>query len=155
MVNRYWHEAIFEDCQKHATELIKSLGFEGMKQYWNHSLEEEAAGYVMKVTDSIYRIDMHTCPSKGFLISNGLCQYHDYCDHCMGWVNPLMKEAGFVIDHEHDHQGHCWWEFRKAGDPAPLTPPGGLGDDDVRLKPSWNEKTVQVFKRETGKSEEA
>ena len=72
------------------------VGIEGMKRYWAHTLEEEAAVYVNTFTDDVYRIDMHDCPSKGFLIRNGLVQYRDYCDHCMGWVGPVMQKAGFV-----------------------------------------------------------
>ena len=50
---------------------------------------------------------MHECPSKGFLIQNGLVQYRDYCDHCMGWIGPVMLKAGFVVDHEHNHLGNA------------------------------------------------
>ena len=56
-----------------------------------------------------------------FLLRNGLEQYRDYCDHCMGWIGPVMKGAGFVVDHEHNHCGQCWWEFRRASDPSEPT----------------------------------
>jgi hypothetical protein len=81
---------------------------------------------------------MHECPSKGFLIRNGLLQYSDYCDHCMGWIGPMMKEAGFVIDHEHNHCGQCWWEMRRKENTTPASAPGELsGESDVRLRPGW------------------
>ena len=86
----------------------------------------------------MFRIDMHDCPSKGFLILNDLASYQDYCDHCMGWIGPMMREAGFAIDHEHNHQGQCWWEIRPAGSPVEPSATGGLaGRHDVRLRPSW------------------
>lgn len=145
LVRDYWTEAIAGDSQRHARERIVGGGIEGMKEYWGHTLAEEAAGYVMTVTDDVFRIDMHDCPSKGFLIRNGLVQYRDYCDHCMGWIGPLMKEAGFVIDHEHNHRGQCWWEIRKASDPAVPGGPGGLsGAEDVRLRMDWSDKSSVI-----------
>lgn len=151
LVRDYWREAIARDSQRHAAALIGALGFEGMKRYWAHTLEEEAAGYVNTVTDDVFRIDMHDCPSKGFLIRNGLVQYRDYCDHCMGWIGPVMKEAGFVIDHEHNHQGQCWWEMRRAEDTSPPGVPGALaGDSDVRLREDWKRAgALDVYSRAT------
>lgn len=119
LVRAYWLEAISEDSQRHARELIIGKGIDGMKEYWGHTLAEEAAGYRLTTTENSARIDMHDCPSKGFLIRNGLEQYADYCDHCMGWIGPMMKDAGFVIDHQHNHAGQCWWVIRRPnGVPA-------------------------------------
>jgi hypothetical protein len=146
LVREYWDVAIHRDSQRHASELIVGQGIEGMKKYWAHTLAEEAAGYFCTSTDALYRIDMHECPSKGFLISNGLAQYHDYCDHCLGWIGPLMREAGFVIDHEHNHRGQCWWEMRRAAD---ATAPLAVGDvpNDVRLRADWLSEEMDVFRR--------
>src|SRR6185436_17989760 len=106
--------------------------------YWGQTLDHEAAGYAITSTEEVFRIDMHDCPSKGFLLRNGLEQYRDYCDHCMGWIGPLMGEAGFVIDHEHNHCGQCWWEMRKKDDPAPPSEIGEVsGVKDVRAAPNW------------------
>lgn len=109
-----------------------------MKKYWAHTLDHEAAGFAITHRDDVIRIDMHECPSKGFLLRNGLAQFPDYCDHCMGWIGPLMKDAGFVIDHEHNHHGQCWWEMRSRSNPAPPSAPAELsGKQDVRLRPDW------------------
>lgn len=138
LVEEYWCKAISEDSQRHAAELILGKGIEGMKEYWGHTLAEEAAGYTSAATENTYRIDMHQCPSKGFLLHNKLEQYHDYCDHCIGWIGPLMERAGYVIDHEHNHRGQCWWGIRKASDPSPPAAIGELpGTNDVRLRPDW------------------
>ena len=149
LVKAYWDEAIRLGSQRHASELIVTQGIEGMKKYWGHSLEQEAAGYHDTVTDDVFRIDMHDCPSKGFLIRNGLVQYRDYCDHCMGWIGPLLKEAGFVIDHEHNHCGQCWWEMRRAEDGTPPSAAGELsGENDVRLRTDWkNTQAMDVYSR--------
>jgi hypothetical protein len=151
VVRDYWDRAINHDSQRHARDLILSRGFEGMKEYWGHSLEQEVAGYAITATSDVFRIDMHECPSKGFLIRNGLVQYRDYCDHCMGWIGPLMKEAGFVVDHEHNHGGRCWWEVRRKEDVTSPDGPGKLsGEHDVRLRADWKKTgATDVYQRAT------
>jgi len=148
MVRAYWLEAISLDSQRHARDLIVAEGIEGMKKYWTHTLDEEAAGYAFTSDNNRFRIDMHECPSKGFLIRNGLKQYPDYCDHCIGWVGPVMRDAGFVIDHDHDHCGKCWWEFRKMDDPSKPSNIGEFaGERDVRCSPEWNHGQIDSFQR--------
>jgi len=138
LVRRFWDEAIHQDSQQHAAALIAAKGIAGMKEYWGHSLSQEVAGYQITATDRVFRIDMHDCPSKGFLLRNNLQQCPDYCDHCMGWIGPLLRPAGFVVDHEHNHRGQCWWEIRQASDPAAPSQTGELsGAQDVRQRPDW------------------
>jgi len=152
LVHQYWDEAIHRDSQRHAAELIVVEGIEGMKKYFGHSLTQEEAGYKFTATEKVFRLDMHACPSKGFLLQNNLEQYPDYCDHCMGWIGPLAKRAGFVIDHEHNHCGQCWWEYRKAADPTPPSEPGALsGEHDVRHRKDWKtpETVTDHFTRAT------
>ena len=150
LVRAYWDEAIHQDAQTHASELILKKGFKGMQEYWGHTLAEEAAEYFTTATDKVFRIDMHECPSKGFLIRNGLEQYRDYCDHCMGWTGPLLKRGKFVVDHQHNHRGQCWWEIRKETDITSASAPGQLaGHEDVRLRPDWKlpGKPMDTYKR--------
>ena len=90
LVRSYWDEAIHHDSQRHAALAIAQKGIAGMADYWGHTLAHEGAGYHTTATDEVFRIDMHDCPSKGFLIRNGLAQYPDYCDHCMGWIGPML-----------------------------------------------------------------
>ena len=150
LVREYWDEAIHRDSQTHARDLIMGQGFEGMKKYWSHTLDHEAAGFAIAHGDDVIRIDMLECPSKGFLIRNGLDQYPDYCDHCMGWIGPLMKEAGFVIDHEHNHRGRCWWEMRSRENLALPSAPGELaGANDVRLRDDWKSGPIDHYERST------
>jgi hypothetical protein len=145
VVREYWDQAIHRDSQTHARDLIIGEGIAGMKKYWAHTLDHEAAGFAITHKEDVIRIDMHECPSKGFLIRNGLAQYPDYCDHCMGWIGPLMNEAGFVIDHEHNHCGKCWWEMRSKDNTAPPSATGELsGESDVRLRSDWIDETAKM-----------
>ncbi len=150
LVQDYWLQAISRDSQSHARDLIVPNGIAGMRQYWQHTLEEEGAGFAFTSSSECFRIDMHECPSKGFLLRNGLRQYSDYCDHCMGWTGPMMRDAGFVVDHEHNHCGQCWWEFRRVSDPSPPSAPGAFaGEKDARLHRDWRpaEQQIDVFRR--------
>jgi hypothetical protein len=155
LVRDYWDNAIHRDSQIHARELIIGAGLDGMKKYWAHTLDHEAAGFAITHEKEVIRIDMHECPSKGFLLRNGLNQYRDYCDHCMGWIGPLMKEAGFVIDHEHNHCGQCWWEMRAKDNTSQSSVVGQLsGDKDVRLAANWGSgETLDVYQRATDPDE--
>lgn len=140
LVRAYWDEAISRDSQAHARALIMSEGIVGMAKYWQHTLDEESPeeGFVITRNEEVFRIDMHDCPSKGFLVRNGLEQYRDYCDHCIGWIGPMMRDAGFVIDHEHNHRGQCWWEYRPAGQVGETRESGDVaGRHDVRRRPDW------------------
>jgi hypothetical protein len=117
-----------------------------MAEYWGHTLAAEEAGYVATQGEGVYRIDMHRCPSKGFLTAQGMQFYHDYCEHCMGWIRPLMDEAGFAIDHAHNHRGQCWWEIRRVDEAGNPSAPGTLaGERDVRLSVEWSAGTKHLF----------
>jgi hypothetical protein len=50
----------------------------------------------------------------------------------------MLQEAGYVIDHEHNHRGQCWWEMRPASAKGGHAAPGSVaGAKDVRLRPDW------------------
>ncbi len=151
ILRKYWEEAIAQDSQQHASVLIEEKGVAGMRAYWGETLKEEGGEQIIRCAGDVFRLDMHQCPSKGFLIRNDLEQYHDYCDHCVGWIGPVMKKAGYVVHHEHNHCGQCWWELRRVDDPNAATPPGswtgGRDEADVRLSPNWKAaaQTVDHF----------
>ncbi|HND62775.1 MAG TPA: hypothetical protein PLB90_14940 [Opitutaceae bacterium] len=147
LVRDYWNEAINHDSQRHARDLIRREGIPGMLKYWGHTLTEESPslGFNISYGADVFRIDFHDCPSRGFLLRNGLKNYRDYCDHCMGWTGPMLSEAGYVVDHEHSHQGQCWWEVRPQSATGPHSPVGSVaGAKDVRLRPEWPKDPRQL-----------
>lgn len=150
LLEQYWRQAIGRDSQTHALDLIRRKGFQGMAEYWGHTLEEEAAGFHSHLGDDLFRIDMTDCPSRGFLLKNSIGWSCDYCDHCIGWIGEVMKEAGFVVDHQHNHRGQCWWEFRLRADKRPASPPGQTDPvEDVRNQPGWEDGTHHAFIKAT------
>ena len=44
LVRAYWDEAVRNDSQKHAAELILKNGIPGMETYWGHTLEQKHRG---------------------------------------------------------------------------------------------------------------
>jgi hypothetical protein len=145
-VQRYWEECISVDSQQHARELIIPRGLDGMEEYWGHTLAEEEAGYTSVRTEGAFRIDMFACPSQGALRECGQHNFADYCQHCIGWILPVMQEAGFAIYHEHDHDCRCWWEMVPLSAAAGPSAPGELaGPDDIRLNPEWGQGEVDRF----------
>ena len=158
LLREYWDEAIHQDSQRHASALILEKGIEGMKAYWGHTLAQEGGGYKTTASEKAIRLDIHDCPSKGFLLRNRLEQHPDYCDHCIGWIGPLLKRAGFTIDHQHNHCGQCWWEMRRASDTTKPGAPGLLaGEHDVRRHPNWNpdQQTLDTYARANGPDEKS
>lgn len=138
LVETYWREAIGFDSQRHALELLREQGFEGMERYWGHTLTQEEAGYSLTRLPNAFRIDMHRCPSKGYLIERNLEQYADYCAHCMGWIGPVAERAGFTIDHEHNHRGQCRWVLYRAEAPYNATElQAAAGERAIELAPGW------------------
>jgi len=145
-VRDYWQRAISLDSQRHARDLIEAHGFNGMAEYWGHTLAMEEAGYTFNRGADYFRIDMIACPSKGHLIQRGLAAYHDYCEHCMGWIKPMMDDAGFTINHEHNHAGQCYWEMRRTDDRL-AEPPPNRGPHDVRSLPpaTWQQEQHHLY----------
>ncbi len=62
----------------------------------------------------------------------------------MGWIGPLLEATGFVVDHEHNHLGQCYWEMHRAGEPVERwgrqKPPPNRGPHDVRNLENWEQK---------------
>lgn len=143
LLHAFWRSAIAADSQQHAREAITNGGFDGMETYWGHTLAEESPdlGYAITRGEDFFRVDMHDCPSKGFLLRNGLAHYRDYCDHCIGWIGPVMQEAGFVIDHEHNHCGQCWWVIRRPGSSASGA---AIASANVCRRPEWQESETVI-----------
>jgi hypothetical protein len=118
-----------------------------MAEYWGHTLHSEEAGFRTTLAPEYFRIDMSECPSKGLLIKLEQQEYHDYCQHCIGWIKPIMDGAGFLIDHEHNHQGQCWWEMYPAETKNRESPPPVRASNDVRRRPGWRQDKHDLWQR--------
>ena len=109
-----WAQAIGQDSQRHYEEAGCREGLVGLVKVWNRTGVDEQCDWTFTLDEehNILRWDMRQCPSKGFLLSHDCNADEDYCDHCMGWIIPLLARIGIeVIGHEHNHVGQCWAEM--------------------------------------------
>jgi hypothetical protein len=135
-VRRLWDDAIGGESQNHYTQAALKEGLTGLYNCWVKTGEDEQCDWTWTVDErkNVLRWDMRKCPSKGFLIENDLNADEDYCDHCMGWMGPLLGRVGAeVVVHEHNHCGQCWGEIKMKGKPSQsLDLP-----TDIRKDPRW------------------
>jgi len=136
-VERLWAEAIGGESQRHYLEAARRAGLRGLYHTWVKTGEDEACDWTFTLDEArnVLRWDMRRCPSKGFLIAHDLNADEDYCDHCMGWMVPLLDQVGVEVwEHEHNHLGQCWGTMRRKDLPSrPLEV-----DVDIRRDPRWN-----------------
>lgn len=80
----------------HCGELFKAKGLAGMKEYWDRIIfEENCDADAVLCEGKSYTFYMHGCPSLGKVLDNDAGACDIYCDHCPGWVLPVMSDAGF------------------------------------------------------------
>jgi len=109
-----WAEAVGRDSQRHYEDAGRQDALAGLVRVWNQTGIEEHCDWTFTLDEArnVLRWDMRQCPSKGFLLSNDCNADEDYCDHCMGWIIPLLTRIGIkVTGHEHNHLGQCWAEM--------------------------------------------
>jgi len=136
-VARLWAEAIGGESQRHYTEAARQAGLAGLYRTWVKTGEDETCDWTFTLDEAhnVLRWDMRRCPSKGFLLAHDLNADEDYCDHCAGWMIPLLEQVGVeVLEHEHNHCGQCWGNMRMKDRPSqPLDV-----ESDIRYDPRWN-----------------
>lgn len=136
-VARLWAEAIGGESQRHYLEAGQRDGLKGLYHTWVKTGQDEACDWTFTLDEArnVLRWDMRRCPSKGFLIAHDRHADEDYCDHCMGWMIPLLDAIGVEVwEHEHNHLGQCWGTMRRKDLPSePLEV-----DKDIRRDPRWN-----------------
>jgi len=79
-------------------ELATTQGLLGCWQYWQQTLNEEAADFTMTVDEEAgeFRITMHRCPSKSRLLEcPDIIPYPHYCSHCDTLYRRVLEPLGF------------------------------------------------------------
>lgn len=134
-VHELWEHAIGGQSQQHYTHAGRDKGLRGLYETWTATGEDEKCDWTFTLdeTNNVLRWDMRQCPSKGFLLNNDLASDEDYCDHCMGWMIPLLDKLDVeVVVHQHNHAGQCWGEMARRGKPtrSPDKPFPDIRQDD-------------------------
>jgi hypothetical protein len=104
----YWREL----GRVQSLELADSFRRGGLKachDYWQRILEEENCEGDLLLTDTFFEFRMRRCPSLSKVLDNDAAPCGLYCDHCMGWIEPVMEAAGLyaVMDMQSRSEPHC------------------------------------------------
>jgi len=104
----YWRELGRLQAQELA-EAFRAGGIQATYDYWQKILEEENCLGELTLTEDYFEFKMNRCPSLGKVLDNDAAPCHQYCDHCMGWIEPTMDAAGLHVAHDiHSRtEPHC------------------------------------------------
>lgn len=81
--------------EKHILNLIQTEGLEGMEAYWNMIKVEENCDMDIDRNADRIELRMNLCPSLSKVLDNDATPAHRYCDHCAGWIGPIMDKSGY------------------------------------------------------------
>ena len=92
--------------------LVEQKGLRGCWLYWNHTLNEEAAGFTMELDEEAGELKtiMHHCPSKGRLLEyKHIEPYYDYCGHCNMLYRRILEPLGYeyIFDSSECDKAKC------------------------------------------------
>ena len=92
---RKYYDRVSANQEYHCLELFKNKGLQGMYEYWEHIRIEENCDMINRIDDDCYSFEFFSCPSLSKAVDNdaGVCSA--YCEHCPGWILPLMTKSGF------------------------------------------------------------
>lgn len=92
-----YYQLVSGNQEFHCLELFREKGLAGMYEYWEHIRIEENCDMEISLEPEYFHCKMKVCPSLSKITDNdgGACP--KYCDHCPGWILPLMTKAGFFV----------------------------------------------------------
>ncbi|MBI2437388.1 MAG: hypothetical protein HYV36_01040 [Lentisphaerae bacterium] len=113
----YWREVGRMQGRELAAR-FRAGGLRACYEYWRRVKQEENCAANLKLTESCFEFRMKRCQSLSKALDNDARACKLYCDHCMAWVQPVMKAAGLyaVMDMESRAEPHC--VFRVFKDPS-------------------------------------
>lgn len=92
----YWLE-ISKNQERHVLNLFREKGLEGMEDYWAMIRDEENCDLTLSRSDDRFELTMHECPSLTKVRDNDAEPMARYCDHCAGWIGPIMDKLGYYL----------------------------------------------------------
>ena len=114
-LENYWN-SIGELQKRELAEQFRTGRLQACHDYWTRILKEENCQGRLSLTEDYFEFRMERCPSLSKVLDNDATACKYYCDHCMGWIRPVMDAAGLyaVMDMESRSEPHC--VFRVFGD---------------------------------------
>ncbi len=91
-----YYRTISRHQESHCLKLFTEKGLQGMYEYWSKiKIEENCDCDMWFDGPDVLKFAMHGCPSLGKVLDNDAGASAIYCNHCPGWVLPIMTKAGF------------------------------------------------------------
>ena len=90
-----YYDRISKNQEYHCLSLFKEKGLRGMFEYWEHIKIEENCDMVNHLDEDCYSFEFFSCPSLSKAVDNDADPCPEYCNHCPGWILPLMTKTGF------------------------------------------------------------
>ncbi len=98
-LEKYWRE-ISRHQELHCLELFRAKGLPGMYDYWEHIRIEENCDLTLELSEDRLILTMNRCPSLSKVLDNDAAPCARYCEHCPGWIGPLLARSGFFLVYE-------------------------------------------------------
>jgi hypothetical protein len=95
-----YYRVVSEQQEMHCLHLFKEQGLAGMKAYWDRIAVEENCDMSSALYPDRFELVMNRCPSLSKAMDNDAGAFPRYCDHCPGWVVPLIEKAGFRCEYD-------------------------------------------------------
>ena len=92
---RMYYDCVSKNQEYHCLDLFKSKGLVGMYEYWEHIRVEENCDMQNHLEPDCYWFEFFSCPSLSKVVDNDAGPCPEYCNHCPGWILPLMTKTGF------------------------------------------------------------
>jgi hypothetical protein len=109
-----YYKHISKHQEFHCYETFKANGLKGIYDYYLKIRKEENCDLDIELNGHELILKMNVCPSLSKAVNNdaGVCP--KYCDHCLGWTQPLYTKFGlyqiFDLD-AWDNPQCCEWIF--------------------------------------------
>ena len=101
-VRKYWEHISDMYVRPRLGALVSKHGIRGCYEYWSHSLNEEAADFLMTLDEDtgIFTLEMRACPSKGMLDRLSYIKpYPFYCGHCDLLYRRVLEKLGYIYEY--------------------------------------------------------
>lgn len=99
-------------------EKFRTGGLQAAHDYWAVIKEEEDCQGEMTLTEDYLEFRMQRCPSLAKVLDNDANACEAYCDHCMGWIEPVMEACGMYAAHDIESRTAPTCHFRVYRDKA-------------------------------------
>ena len=91
---RRYYDRVSENQEAHCLSIFREKGLDGMYEYWERIRVEENCDMEHGVSDGCYHFRFFGCPSLGKVLDNDAEPCQEYCNHCPGWILPIMTKVG-------------------------------------------------------------